>query len=85
LIGGLPIVAGFLTRPAAFILAGSAAVAYFLAHIPQVSFRRSTSANQPFSTASYFSIWPRLAPARGRSTKNEIARLPSFLQTRQMK
>jgi putative oxidoreductase len=34
LIGGLLIVVGFLTRPAAFILAGFTAVAYFLAHFP---------------------------------------------------
>jgi putative oxidoreductase len=37
LIGGALIVVGFLTRPAAFILAGFMAAAYFIAHFP-VSF-----------------------------------------------
>ena len=37
LIGGALIVVGFLTRPAAFILAGFMAAAYFMAHFP-VSF-----------------------------------------------
>ncbi len=35
LIGGALIVVGFLTRPAAFILSGFMAVAYFMAHFPQ--------------------------------------------------
>jgi putative oxidoreductase len=34
LIGGALIVVGFLTRPAAFILAGFMAAAYFMAHFP---------------------------------------------------
>ena len=33
--GGILIVAGLFTRPAAFILAGEMAVAYFLAHLPR--------------------------------------------------
>jgi putative oxidoreductase len=37
LVGGALIVVGFLTRPAAFILAGFMAAAYFIAHFP-VSF-----------------------------------------------
>jgi len=37
LVGGALIVVGFLTRPAAFILAGFMAAAYFMAHFP-VSF-----------------------------------------------
>jgi putative oxidoreductase len=35
LIGGALIVVGFLTRPAAFILSGFMAAAYFMAHFPQ--------------------------------------------------
>jgi len=34
LVGGALIVVGFLTRPAAFILAGFMAAAYFMAHFP---------------------------------------------------
>lgn len=34
LIGGALIVVGFLTRPAAFVLSGFMAVAYFMAHFP---------------------------------------------------
>lgn len=34
LIGGALIIVGFLTRPAAFILAGFMAVAYFMVHFP---------------------------------------------------
>ena len=37
-IGGLAIVAGLLTRPVAFILAGEMAVAYFQVHFPQSPF-----------------------------------------------
>ena len=33
--GGLAIVAGFFTRPVAFVLAGEMAVAYFMAHLPR--------------------------------------------------
>lgn len=35
LVGGLLIAIGFLTRPAAFVLSGFMAVAYFMAHLPQ--------------------------------------------------
>ena len=38
LIGGLLITIGLFTRPAAFILSGFMAVAYFLAHFPQSFF-----------------------------------------------
>jgi putative oxidoreductase len=34
LVGGALIVVGFLTRPAAFVLAGFMAVAYFMVHFP---------------------------------------------------
>jgi len=34
LVGGALIVVGFLTRPAAFVLAGFMAAAYFMAHFP---------------------------------------------------
>jgi putative oxidoreductase len=35
LVGGALITAGFLTRPAAFVLSGFMAAAYFIAHAPQ--------------------------------------------------
>ena len=35
LVGGVLMVVGFLTRPAAFILSGFSAAAYFMAHFPQ--------------------------------------------------
>ncbi|QJX45835.1 DoxX family protein [Hymenobacter taeanensis] len=35
LVGGLLILVGFLTRPAAFLASGMMAVAYFMAHAPQ--------------------------------------------------
>jgi putative oxidoreductase len=35
LVGGVLILIGFLTRPAAFILAGFTAAAYFMAHFPR--------------------------------------------------
>jgi len=35
LVGGLMLIAGFFTRPVAFILSGMMAVAYFLAHASQ--------------------------------------------------
>lgn len=35
IVGGAAIVAGFLTRPVAFVLAGEMAVAYFQFHAPQ--------------------------------------------------
>ncbi len=34
-VGGLLILLGLFTRPAAFVLSGEMAVAYFLAHAPQ--------------------------------------------------
>lgn len=36
--GGLLVLAGFLTRPVAFVLSGMMAVAYFMAHAPQSFF-----------------------------------------------
>jgi putative oxidoreductase len=38
LVGGVLLIAGFFTRPVAFILAGEMAVAYFMAHAPQSFF-----------------------------------------------
>jgi putative oxidoreductase len=38
LVGGVLFIAGFLTRPVAFILAGDMAVAYFMAHSPKNTF-----------------------------------------------
>jgi putative oxidoreductase len=38
LIGGLLLLAGFLSRPVAFILSGEMAVAYWMVHAPQSTF-----------------------------------------------
>jgi putative oxidoreductase len=38
LVGGLLVLIGLFTRPAAFLLAGEMAVAYFMAHAPQSFF-----------------------------------------------
>ena len=35
LVGGLLVLVGLFTRPAAFVLSGEMAVAYFMAHAPQ--------------------------------------------------
>ena len=35
IVGGALLLIGFLTRPAAFILSGEMAVAYFVGHVPQ--------------------------------------------------
>ena len=35
LVGGLLVLVGLLTRPAAFVLSGEMAVAYFMAHAPE--------------------------------------------------
>lgn len=38
LVGGLLVLIGFLTRPAAFIMSGEMAVAYWMFHAPQSTF-----------------------------------------------
>lgn len=38
LIGGLMLIAGFLSRPVAFLLSGEMAIAYWMAHAPQSTF-----------------------------------------------
>lgn len=38
IVGGLMVLVGFFTRPAAFVLSGLMAVAYWLAHAPQSVF-----------------------------------------------
>ena len=37
IVGGVLVLIGFLTRPAAFILSGEMAVAYFIGHVPHGS------------------------------------------------
>jgi putative oxidoreductase len=46
LVGGLLIVLGLLTRPAAFVLSGFSAFAYFLAHFPH-SFYPAINGGEP--------------------------------------
>jgi putative oxidoreductase len=45
LIGGLLIVFGLFTRPAAFILSGNMAIAYFMAHAPRGFFPLQNGGN----------------------------------------
>jgi putative oxidoreductase len=56
LVGGFLILIGLFTRPAAFILAGDMAVAYFMAHAPKSFFQRLTAVNSPYCSASFSSI-----------------------------
>ena len=65
LVGGVLLVIGLFTRPAAFILSGMTAVAYFYAHAPRGFFPSSTPESLPRSTVSSSSIWrpPGAAPS----------------------
>jgi putative oxidoreductase len=75
LVGGVLMVIGLFTRPAAFILAGDMAVAYFMRHAPRGFFLRSTVASWRYSIALYFSIFSWLAAAFGASTRSGRGRV----------
>jgi len=62
LVGGLLVLAGLFTRPAAFILAGEMAVAYFMAHAPRGVF---PLLNQGEMAALYCFVFLYLAAAGG--------------------
>ena len=68
LVGGALMIVGLFTRPAAFVLSGLMAFAYFIAHAPRASGRSSTAASWPRCTASSSSISPPRAAAPGAST-----------------
>ena len=62
----------FFTRPSAFILSGTMAVAYFYAHAPRVLHQSSIRANWRWSTASSFFTWP--PPAVGLWSLDRLVR-----------
>lgn len=62
LVGGALLVVGFMTRPAAFILSGMCAVAYFMVHAPQNFF---PILNGGELTALYSFVFLYLAAAGG--------------------
>ena len=59
IVGGILLILGLFTRPAAFILSGQMAAAYFMAHASSgnVLFPLANQANLPFCSASYSCIW----------------------------
>lgn len=57
LVGGALVVLGLLTRPAAFVLSGMMAVAYWMAHAPQSVFPSNNMGATPSCIASFSSIW----------------------------
>ena len=69
LVGGALLVAGLFTRPAAFIMSGEMAFAYFISHAPTGSSRSLTAVTPPSSIASYSSISPLRGPVRGASMR----------------
>ena len=67
-IGGILVTLGLLTRPAAFLMSGEMAIAYFTATRRAASSRSSTAATARCFTASCFSIWHSPARVRSAST-----------------
>jgi putative oxidoreductase len=72
LVGGVLVLAGWYTRPAAFILSGQMAVAYFLAHAPDGFFPLLNKGELAAAPGASTICWPvgrlaqRIATARGR-------------------
>ena len=78
LVGSLLLLVGLFTRPAAFILSGEMAVAYFKVHAPRGFFPWSLVARRKCSIVLPFSIWRLPAPVHGVSTTHgDIRSLPS--------
>ena len=72
-VGGLAIVLGLLTRPAAFVLAGEMAVAYFQFHAPQ-SFWPTNNGGIPAILYCFFFLYLVFAGAGTWSMDALIAR-----------
>ena len=69
LVGSLLLLVGLFTRPAAFILSGEMAVAYFMVHAPRGFFPLVTGGEAECSFIVLpSSIWRLPAPVRGAST-----------------
>lgn len=64
IVGGALVLIGWFTRPAAFILSGEMAVAYFMAHAPQGNFL-SPMLNQGEAAVMYCFIFLFLSAAGG--------------------
>ena len=62
--GGALVLLGLFSRPAAFIMSGEMAFAYFISHAPHGFFRSSTVATARSCTASSFSTSFLRAPVR---------------------
>jgi putative oxidoreductase len=69
LVGGALLALGLFTRPAALIMSGEMAFAYFISHASAGFFRSSTAATPPFFIASSFSTSRSPAAARGVSMR----------------
>ena len=73
IVGGALVLIGWFTRPAAFILSGEMAVAYFMAHAPQGNFL-SPMLNQGESAVLYCFIFLFLSAAGGGALSVDAAR-----------
>ena len=65
LVGSLLLLVGLFTRPAAFILSGEMAVAYFKVHAPRGFFPLVTGGEAECSIVLPFSIWLLQGPVHG--------------------
>jgi putative oxidoreductase len=73
LVGGVALVAGFFTRPIAFILAGEMAIAYWQVHNP-VSPWITASGGMPAAILSFVCLYLAFAGAGAWSVDGRIAR-----------
>jgi len=73
IVGGALVLLGWFTRPAAFILSGEMAVAYFMAHAPQGNVL-SPMMNQGESAVLYCFIFLFLSAAGGGAWSVDAAR-----------
>lgn len=73
IVGGLLVLIGWFTRPAAFILSGEMAVAYFMEHVPMGNFL-SPMLNQGESAVLFCFIFLLLSAAGGGAWSVDAAR-----------
>ncbi len=73
IVGGLMVLLGLFTRPAAFILSGEMAAAYFMAHAPQGNFL-SPILNQGESAVLFCFIFLFISAAGGGAWSVDAAR-----------
>ena len=70
LVGGVLLALGLFSRPAAFVMSGEMAFAYFIGHAPRDFSRSSTAAMRRFCSALCFCIWCSRGRARGVWTRS---------------